>query len=185
MWTERLARGVVVLVVTGGIVSVAAGLLGLVWSPDLSTAPPEPCTDPPCLSLDLGGVSPLAILPFIGHLLLIGLALLVGGICLLNGVVAAGRGRGRRALALGAAAVVTPLVVLVGGEVLPHLLNPCVLPDLLEREPPGFCALTPEGADVPDRWHALDHALVGFLPLSLAAAWWWRRVLAGPARGDR
>jgi hypothetical protein len=64
---------------------------------------------------------------------------------------------------------------LVGGELVPHLVNPCVLPDLAGAEPPGFCVTTPEGADMPDNWHALDHAVVGFLPVSLLVAWWWRR----------
>ncbi|CAN5887989.1 hypothetical protein BH24ACT15_BH24ACT15_26360 [soil metagenome] len=93
----------------------------------------------------------------------------------LLGLVTAGRRRGRRGLGLAAVAVVGPLLVLIGGELVPHLVNPCVLPDLAGAEPPGFCVTTLEGADVPDNWHALDHAVVGFLPVSLLVAWWWRR----------
>lgn len=175
VWAERLARWAVVVVVVAGVVAVASGVFALVWSPDLPDAPPDACTDPPCFDLDLGGASPLSLLPLMAPLLLLGVALLIGGLSLLLSLIAALRGQGRRVLAVGIAAVVGPLLVLVGGEVLPHLLNPCVLPDLAGVEPPGFCVRTPEGVDVPDDWHLLDHALVGFLPLSLALAWWWKR----------
>lgn len=182
VWTERLARWSVVLIVAAGVVSVASGLLALVWFPDLPDAPLEACTDPPCWGLDLGGASPLLLLPFIAHLLLLGLALLIGGLALLLSLVAAARGGGRNALGLAAVAVAGPLLVLVGGELVPHLVNPCVLPELAGAEPPGFCTTTPAGADVPDNWHALDHAVVGFLPLSLVVAWWWRRASRDPMR---
>ena len=175
VWAERLARWGVIVVVVAGVVAVASGVLALVWSPDLPDAPPDACPDPPCFGLDLGGASPLLLLPLMAPLLLLGIALLMGALSLLLSLVAALRGHGRRVLAVGIAAVVGPLLVLVGGEVLPHLLNPCVLPDLAGMEPPGFCVRTPEGVDVPDDWHLLDHALVGFLPLSLALAWWWKR----------
>lgn len=175
VWAERLARWGVVVVVVAGVVAVASGVLALVWSPDLPVAPPDPCPDPPCLGLDLGGASPLVFLPLIGHLGLLGVALLMGGLSLLLSMAAAVRGHGRHVLAVGVAAVVGPLLVLVGGEILPHVLNPCVLPDLVGAEPPGFCVRTSDGVDVPDDWHLLDHALVGFLPLSLALAWWRKR----------
>lgn len=175
VWAERLARWGVIVVVVAGVVAVASGLLALVWSPDLPDAPPDACPDPPCFGLDLGGASPLLLLPLMAPFLLLGVALLMGGFSLLLSLVAAVRGHGRRVLAVGVAAVVGPLLVLIGGEVLPHLLHPCALPDLAGMEPPGYCVRTPEGVDVPDDWHALDHALVGFLPLSLALAWWWKR----------
>jgi hypothetical protein len=123
--------------------------------------------------VDVGSVS--YVLPFIAHLLLLGLALLLGALALLLSLVTAVRGRGRNALGLAAVAAVGPLLLLVGGELVPHLANPCVLPELAGVGPPGFCTTTPQGADVPDNWHALDHAVVGFLPLSLLVAWWWRR----------
>jgi hypothetical protein len=175
MWVQRLVKVSVVALVLAGVAAVASGLLALVWMPDFPEATPEACTDPPCFGLDLGGASLLAVLPFLAHLVLIAVALLLGGAVLLLGMLAALRGRGRAALGLGAAAVAGPLLVLVGGEVLPHLANPCVLPDVAGAEPPGFCVRSSDGVDVPDSWHALDHALVGFLPLSLLVAWWWRR----------
>ncbi len=172
----RLARWCVVLVVAAGVASVAGGLLALVWFPAMPEEVPDACTDPPCWNLNLGGASPLTFLPFIAHLALLGLALLLGGLCLLLALVGAARGDRRGWLAVAAVAVAGPLLVLAGGEALPHLLNPCVLPDLAGATPPGFCTLTEQGYDVPDAWHALDHALVGFLPLSLLVAWWWRRA---------
>jgi hypothetical protein len=175
VWTRRLAGWSVVLVVAAGVVSVASGLLALAWFPDLPDQPPDPCTDPPCWGLDVDGAAALLVLPFIAHVVLLGLALLMGGLALLLGLVAAGRGHGRNALGLAAVAVAGPVLVLVGGELVPHLANPCVLPDVAGAEPPGFCITTPQGADVPDNWHALDHAVVGFLPVSLLVAWWWRR----------
>lgn len=178
---ERLARWTAVVVVVAGAVAAASGLLALVWSPDLPDAVPDACLDPPCLSLDLGGASPLVILPFAAHFLLLGVAVVIGAASLLLSVVTAVRGHGRRVLAVGAVAVVGPLLVLIGGEVLPHVLNPCALPEFVGAEPPGFCTRTPEGADIPESWHALDHALAGFLPLSLALAWCWKRRVSGTA----
>ena len=177
MWAERLCRVSLLVVLAAGVVAVLSGALSLVWSPSFSDVPAEPCTDPPCLSLDLNGVSPLVVLPFVAHLALLGIALALGAVALLLGFVAAARGHGRRLLTIGAIALAAPLLVLVGGELLPHLLNPCVLPELAGARPPGFCERSPEGIDVPDRWHALYHALVGFLPLSLAVGWWGRRLM--------
>jgi hypothetical protein len=61
VWSQRLARSsvvLVVLVVLAGVISVASGLLALVWSPDLPPAPPDTCTDEPCFNLNLGNTSP-------------------------------------------------------------------------------------------------------------------------------
>lgn len=182
MWTERLARWSVILTVAAGVVSVATGLLALVWFPELPDARPEGCTAPPCWDLYVGDASLLVLLPFIAHLMLLVLALIMGGLSLLLTLVASLRGRGRHALRLAAIPVVGALLVPFGGEVLPHVANPCVLAELAGGDPPGFCAVTAQGADVPDNWHALDHALVGFLPLSLVVAWWWRRTSRDPVK---
>jgi hypothetical protein len=171
----RLAHWSVVLVLAAGYVSVGSGLLALVWFPDLPDAPPDACTDPPCWGLDVDGASLLVLLPFMAHVLLLGFALLLGGIALLFSLAAAVRGHGRSGLGAAAIAVAGPFLVLAGGELLPHLVNPCILPDLAGADPPGFCVNTPEGFDVRDDWHALQHAVVGFLPFALLVAWWWRR----------
>ena len=67
MWTKRLARSGVVLVVAAGIASLASGLLALLWFPDLPDQPVDACTDPPCWNLDVHGGSVLVVLPFIAH----------------------------------------------------------------------------------------------------------------------
>lgn len=179
MLTERLARGVVVIVIVAGVAALASGVLGLFLSPDLPAAQPDTCTDEPCFGFDLGGVSPWALLPFLAHLVLLGAALFLGGLALLAGVVASARRSGRlsrpRPLLIGVFALAAPVAVLVVGEVLPHLVNPCVLSDLAGAEPPAFCEQTDSGADVPTTWHALDHAMVGFLPAALVVGWVWRR----------
>lgn len=174
-WAGRLARWAVRLVVVAGVAAVGSGLLALGWSPDLPDASVDICPDPPCFGLNLGGASLLSILPFIVHVVLLGVALLLGGLSLLLALVTVVRGRGRTMLFAAALAAAGPVLVLIGGEIVPHVMNPCVLPDLAGAEPPGFCARSSEGADVPDAWHALYHAAVGFLPLSLAFAWGWKR----------
>lgn len=120
----------------------------------------------------------MVLLPLSAHVVLLGVALLLGTLSLLLSVVAAVRGHGRRVLTVGAVAVGGPVIVLVGGNVLPHVLNPCAVAEVVGVQLPAFCVRTPEGADVPENWHALDHALVGFLPLSLALAWWWKRRMS-------
>jgi hypothetical protein len=184
VWGERLAGTSVVVVVVAGIISVMSGLLALVWSPDLPPAPASTCTAEPCFDLDLGNYFPFALLPSVAHVALLGIALLIGGLSLLLSLVAAIRLRRMAVLTVSIIAVVGPIAVLVGGEILPHVLNPCVISDLAVAQPPGFCASTPEGSDVPDNWHALDHAVMGFLPLSLAVAWWWRKQHRSPFPGD-
>lgn len=182
MWTGRLARWSVILTVAAGIVSVTTGLLALMWFPELPDARPDGCMDPPCWDLDVGDASLLVLLPFIAHLMLLALALLMGGLSLLLTLAGSLRSRGLRALRLAAIPVAGALLVLLGGELLPHVANPCVLAELAGWDPPGFCTVTPQGADVPDNWHALDHAFVGFLPLSLVVAWWWRRTSRDPMK---
>ncbi|MBW3576665.1 MAG: hypothetical protein KY462_02790 [Actinobacteria bacterium] len=115
------------------------------------------------------------ILPLIAHVVLLGVALLLAGLSLLFALATAVRGRGRTMVFPAVLAAAGPVVVLIGGGIVPHVLNPCALPDLAGAEPPGFCARSSEGADVPDAWHALYHAAVGYLPLSLVFAWGWKR----------
>jgi hypothetical protein len=182
--SERLARGGVVVVLIGAVVAVIVGALAVPgWLPE---PPPDrvkyvdPCPDPPCFG---GGPAPsLADVPVFAHLLVFALALLLSGLASAIGLVEALRHRGTRGLVLGLAAVGVTLMVLIGGEIVPHLLNPCVMPRWVGAATPGFCEAGPGGYDVPGNWHLLDHALVGFLPLALVFAWWWSR-LAGTAAG--
>ena len=69
-----------------------------------------------------------------------------------------------------------PVAVLVALEVVPHLVNPCLLAGAVGDSLPSGCARTVHGVDVHDRWHALHHAVVvGGLPASLGYAALLRR----------
>ena len=128
---------------------------------------PEPyvdeCKDPPCFGGGgLPGARDLpATLPFLGYGLAIALGLpsvLAGGWDVLRGRWAPG---GRRLLAF-----VGPVLVVFGTEILPHLVSPCLPAALGADWLPPVCERTERGVDVADRWHALDHALVGALPMA-------------------
>ena len=136
-----------------------------VWGSDTAAPAPaaEECPDPPCFGGGgLPGPSDIpVVVPFLGYGLAVALGLLsalAGGWDLLRGRWAAG---GRRLLAFAG-----PVLVLAGTELVPHLASPC-LPAALGADwlPPG-CERTAQGVDVAGRWHALDHALVGALPMA-------------------
>ena len=181
---DRLARyawlillGAIALALVGGVVDAAT------WQPraDAAQTSVGECEDPPC-SGD-GGRPGLRDLPAITSLLGYGLAILLGLPSLLAGAWDLLRARwaagGRRLLAF-----VGPVLFFVGTEIIPHLLNPCffVLELAGKRLPEFYCAYSPEwGADFADRWHLLDHTLVGAIPM--AALYWlalrrWRPALA-------
>ena len=121
-------------------------------------------------------------LPWTISMLGYGLVILLGLPSLLAG--ARDLLRGRRAVGARRSLVfVGPLLVFILSELLPHLLNPCSIPYQLGGwNLPRICQTNPEwGADVDDRYHLLDHALVGALPTA-ALYWWalrkWRPVVA-------
>ncbi len=168
---DRLARyawlillAAVALALLGGIVYAAT------WQPRADTvqAPVDECEDPPCFGGGgLPGIRDLpVVIPVLGHLLAIVLglpSLVAGAWSLLRGRWAAG---GRRLLPF-----VGPVLVFVGMEIVPHMVSPCALAQALGSSTlPGICERTAHGVDIKDRWHALDHALVGALPL--AALYW-------------
>ncbi len=67
---------------------------------------------------------------------------------------------------------VGPVALLIGAEIIPHLLNPCFLAlELGGRRLPGVCEYAEWGADLAERWHLLHHTLVGAVPL--AALYWF------------
>lgn len=167
---DRLARlGWWVLVVSVAI-AMLGGAVVAAWNPD--TAPPAPeateCADPPCFG---GGGVPgpedlAMVVPFLGY----GLALLLGVPSALAGGWSLVRGRGpeglRRLLIL-----LGPLLLIVGMEIVPHVVNPCLAADLAGDELPRFCERTESGPDAISRLHTLDHALVGALPMVLLYRW--------------
>ena len=169
---DRLARyawlvllAAVMIAVLGGVVTAA------IWQPSIDTVPAEvPCENPPCFGG--GGMPGLRDLPFTVPMLGYLLAIIFGVPSLLAGMVDFLRVRwaagGRRLLAF-----VGPVLFFVGTEIVPHLLNPCVWAWEVggKRLPEFYCAYNPDwGADVADRWHLLDHTLVGAIPF--AALYW-------------
>ncbi len=56
----------------------------------------------------------------------------------------------------------------IGTEIVPHLLNPCLMSALFGSQIwPGVCASSAQGGwEFADRWHVLDHMVVGVLPTS-------------------
>lgn len=165
---DRLARYAwlvllvaVALALVGGIIDAAT------WQPRTDPVPSrlDECANPPCFGGGgLPGVRDLpSVLPLLGYLLVILLSLpslFAGTWDVLRGRGAVG---GRRLLAF-----VGPVLVFAGAEIVPHLLNPCYFAAEFggRRLPEFYCQYNPEwGADFADRWHTLDHALVGALPL--------------------
>ena len=167
------------------VVSVAIAILGgavvAAWNPD--TEPPAPetteCADPPCFG---GGGLPgpedlPMVVPFLGY----GLALLLGVSSAIAGVWSLARGRwseGFRSLLI----VVGSLLFIVGMEIVPHVINPCFAADLAGNQLPRFCERTESGPDITSRLHALDHALVGALPMLFLYRWALRRWRADVLR---
>lgn len=155
-------------------VSVAIAILGgaavAVWNPDTEPPPPQTteCENPPCF--DIGGMpgpeSLPVVVPFLGY----SVAVLLGVPSALAGAWSLVRGRrsqGFRRLLV----CVGPLLVLVGMEIVPHVVNPCFAAELTSDELPRFCGRTESGADIADRGHALHHAVVGALPMAIL--YWW------------
>ena len=162
---DRLARWAWLVLLASVALALVGGAVVGAWNPE--TGDPEPyvdeCADPPCFGG--GGLPGLAdlptTLPFLGYGLAIVLglpSLLAGGWDVLRGRWAPG---GRRLLAF-----VGPVLVVVGTEILPHLVSPCLPAALGADWLPPVCERTERGVDVADRWHALDHALVGALPMT-------------------
>jgi hypothetical protein len=126
--------------------------------------------------LRISGAFLFAAIPLLGFLLAVALGLpgLFAG-------AAALRRRDRRRGLRNLLFFLGPLAVLLGTEVVPHLLNPCLLSEAFGRTLDlRFCerityreGFGGKGAlavtfDVRDRWHFLHHALAGAVPLAFA-----------------
>lgn len=179
---DRLARYTWLILLASVALALAGGAVVGAWNPTTDDPAPyvEECADPPCFG---GGglprVSDLpAALPLLGYGLAVILSLpslLAGGWDLLQGRWAPGC---RRLLAFAG-----PVLVLVGTEVVPHLASPCLPAALGADWLPPVCERTEDGVDVTGRWHALDHALVGALPMVALYRWALRRWHPDVARG--
>ncbi len=96
-----------------------------------------------------------------------------------------GGSRTRPVVARCALLVAGPLVVLVGAEMVPHVVTPC-----WAGEVPEICvADTDGGFDHPRTVHPFAHALLGWVPLTLLHVWalrrWWPEMLPRWVPGAR
>lgn len=150
---------VVGLAVLGGIVATL-----IPDSPSETSQMVEECKNPPCFG---GGGAPSVralptVLPAIGF----AIAILLGVPSLLLALADLFQGRVRSAGRL-SLLFLGPLLVLIGTEVVPHVLSPCLPAQLGIMARPGVCELTPHGVDVKNQWHPLTHALLGAVPMVL------------------
>ncbi len=160
-WPDRLARYVFGVLLIATALGILGGALSVLEGPSSTPGPSvqdDPCPAPPCFfdASELAGMPPSAV-PSLLQLLGYTLAVALG----VPGLPAAGRDllRGRPALAAGRLlAFFGPLLILVGTELVPHLLACALLPWTCEDHPR-------HGWTIVDQWHQLDHALVGALPL--------------------
>ena len=176
--TRRLGRSLVVVLVVGAIVATVSGSVQALAGPD-STAPPpvdrptvEECPNPPCLPESWPD---LASLPTAAPTMIAGLALLLGLFVLGVTLIKTRHGDARHRAGTGLLMAAVPVLVLVGSELVPHLVTPCWV------ELPGMCIRTEEhGVEYVDHLHLLGHAVFGWVPLT-ALAWWlvgrWRPEL--------
>ncbi len=166
---DRLARYAwVILLVAVTLALIGGAVSAVAWQPSSSDAQTQVvvCESPPCFGLDgLPGAQDIPwMISTFGYVLVILLgvpSLLAGSWDLLRGRTVAAA---RRVLVF-----VGPLLVFTLIELLPHLVNPCTIPyELGSRNLLAICETNPEwGADVASRYHLIDHALVGALPLTV------------------
>ena len=161
------------LVLAAALVGVlAGGVEAVLWEqsgPDERVAAADACPEPPCLPESLPG---LEHLPLLFPPLALLLAALCGAGALLMSLLSERPWWTRRRALL---PVLGPVVVLVALEVVPHLVNPCLVAAAVADDLPSGCSRTVHGVDVHDRWHALHHAVVGGLPAALGYAALLRR----------
>lgn len=171
-----LQYGWQVLVATVLIALVA----GVVYPASRTQIPEDPllqsfdCASPPCFpqttASRLGDL--LVRLPPIGYTL----ALLLCVPALLVGVRYVMAGQDAKAGPAFVAFFGT-LTVLVGTDILPHVLNPCLgFGPRLD----GLCGEFAGRWDVQERWHTLLHTLFGAIPFTVLLGWFTGRLKFGP-----
>ena len=159
-WALQVGRGSVAFTLLAATTAIVAGtavaLLGFVF-PDLGAdagAEAEP------LPTGVDRVTDLPVIPTV--LVVLALLLAVTSAAM---VLADSR---RRPVVLRCTLLVAgPLLVLVGAEVVPHLVTPC-----WAGEVPAFCEADGQGGfDYPRTVHPFGHALLGWMPLALLHVW--------------
>ncbi|HLF69843.1 MAG TPA: hypothetical protein VI541_02685 [Actinomycetota bacterium] len=124
------------------------------------------------------GFHPVAAVPWFAGLAVFGLSIVLGLPALFAGTRDLFR-RNRGKVAAKLLLFFGPLVVFVGMELLPHLINPCTITEAIGRPTlPQMCeemtyrsGFQGEGKlvtdfDIKDRWHPLSHSLFGAIPLA-------------------
>jgi hypothetical protein len=180
--TVRLARASIWALLAATVLQVIVQVpyaLGLLSVPDVDVAE-ELCTDPPC---GPEGLPPPELSPMVVPFLLLAVASLLGVALLLAALIRLAR-TPRRDVWSGCLLAVAPVLVLIGGELVPHAVSPCWFGEIS-----GVCERTPEhGVDWDGRIHLLARGLVGWLPTTILAAWVlarWRPELLPQALGQR
>ncbi len=169
---DRLARyGWLILLVSVAIALVGGAVVAAAWQPGVQEVQfVDECPNPPCFGG--GGLPGVRDLPTVASTLGYLLAILLG----LPSVLAAAWDllRGRLGAGGGRLLPFVGAVLFFGAtEIVPHLLNPCYFAQALagKRLPEFYCQYSPDrGVDLADRWHLLDHTLVGAIPF--AALYW-------------
>lgn len=166
----QAGRGSVSFTVLAAATAIIAGtavvLLGFVF-PDLgadATAQAEP------LPSGIDRVADLPVVPTVLVLVALGLAVVAAGMVL-------SESRARPVVLTCLLLVAGPLLVLVGAEVVPHVVTPC-----RAGEVPGVCEADGQGGfDFPRTVHPFGHALLGWVPLTILYVWtlrrWWPEVV--------
>lgn len=181
----RLAHASVFALLAATVLQVivhALYALGWLPTPDVDFEE-SPCVQEPCAPESL---PPPELLPIVAPFLLLGLASLLGVALLVAAVFRLG-GTPRRALRSGFLLTAAPVLVLVGGELLPHVITPCWFGEIS-----GLCERSEaHGVDWHDRIHLLAHGVVGWIPSTVlvgGAVARWRPEVLPPAivrRGGR
>jgi len=169
-WTFRVAKLAVGLIFVSAAVAILGGFAVAVgWSPgDVEqNGNDDQCVTPPCPPESLPD---LASLPVVLPVVLLGFAMICGGLVFLMAASRVKQGSGRSVVS-GLVLIAGPILILAGTEVIPHGVNPCFV-----RELPHLCTETNRyGVDYADRVHALGHATIGALPLTVGFWWLLRR----------
>lgn len=172
--SDRMARlGWLVLIVSVAFMIVGSTVVA-VWNPDTEAPSAEAaeCENPPCFGG--GGMPGLADLPSVVAFGGCSVAILLGVPSVLLGGPNLLRGRWKAGL-VWLLPFVGPVLFIVGTELIPHAVNPCLAAELTRDELPGYCEKTESGADIGGRVHALHHAMVGALPMLVVYTWVLRR----------
>ena len=135
---DRFGRfGWIVLVVSVTL-AILGGAIAAVWNPDTDPPPAETteCTDPPCFG---GGGMPGAadiptVLPVLGY----ALAMVLGIPSALMSVGSFAHHRWSEGLPR-LLVFLGPLLIVVGMELIPHVVNPCLVADLAGDRLSRFC----------------------------------------------